>query len=55
MVKAAVFSLVLGLLPVTLAGMYGQPVVNLDAKTFKKVMASEHAAVREDISDQALT
>lgn len=27
------------------AGMYGEPVVNLDAKTFKKVMATEHAAV----------
>jgi hypothetical protein len=28
------------------AGMYGQPVINLDAKTFKSVMATEHAAVR---------
>ena len=27
------------------AGMYGPPVVNLDAKTFKTVMATEHAAV----------
>lgn len=27
------------------AGMYGEPVVNLDARTFKKVMATEHAAV----------
>ncbi|WWD18130.1 protein disulfide-isomerase domain [Kwoniella shandongensis] len=27
------------------AGMYGQPVLNLDAKTFKKVMATEHAAM----------
>ena len=30
------------------AGMYGQPVVNLDAKTFKTVMATEHAAVSPD-------
>ena len=28
-----------------LAGMYSQPVVNLDSKTFKTVMATEHAAV----------
>lgn len=27
------------------AGMYGEPVVNLDAKTFKSVMSSEHASV----------
>ena len=27
------------------AGMYEKPVVNLDAKTFKTVMATEHAAV----------
>lgn len=27
------------------AGMYNAPVVNLDAKQFKKVMANEHAAV----------
>ena len=28
------------------AGMYGDPVINLDAKSFKKAMATEHAAVR---------
>jgi hypothetical protein len=28
-----------------LAGMYGDPVINLDAKSFKKAMATEHAAV----------
>ncbi|WVQ97226.1 hypothetical protein IAU59_004336 [Kwoniella sp. CBS 9459] len=27
------------------AGMYGQPVLNLDARTFKQVMANEHAAM----------
>jgi len=27
------------------AGMYGDPVINLDAKDFKKAMATEHAAV----------
>jgi protein disulfide-isomerase A6 len=27
------------------AGMYGDPVVNIDAKDFKKAMATEHAAV----------
>jgi hypothetical protein len=27
------------------AGMYGDPVINLDAKSFKKAMATEHAAV----------
>lgn len=27
------------------AGMYGDPVMNLDAKDFKKAMATEHAAV----------
>ncbi|KAK8865691.1 protein disulfide-isomerase domain [Kwoniella newhampshirensis] len=27
------------------AGMYGQPVLNLDAKTFRTVMATEHAAM----------
>jgi hypothetical protein len=25
--------------------MYGDPVINLDAKSFKKAMATEHAAV----------
>lgn len=39
-------ALALSLLPLSAyAGMYGQPVVNLDAKTFKQVMAAEHAAV----------
>lgn len=39
-------ALLLGLLPLgAYAGMYGQPVVNLDGKTFKQVMATEHAAV----------
>jgi hypothetical protein len=28
-----------------LAGMYGDPVISLDAKSFKKAMATEHAAV----------
>ena len=28
-----------------IAGMYGDPVINLDAKSFKKAMATEHAAV----------
>lgn len=28
------------------AGMYGQPVLHLNSKTFKSVMANEHAAVR---------
>jgi protein disulfide-isomerase A6 len=28
-----------------LAGMYGDPVINLDAKSFKKAMATEHASV----------
>ena len=28
-----------------LAGMYSDPVINLDAKSFKKAMATEHAAV----------
>jgi hypothetical protein len=28
-----------------LAGMYADPVINLDAKSFKKAMATEHAAV----------
>lgn len=27
------------------AGMYGDPVINLDAKSLKKAMATEHAAV----------
>jgi protein disulfide-isomerase A6 len=27
------------------AGMYGDPVINIDAKDFKKAMAKEHAAV----------
>lgn len=31
--------------PLAAAGMYDKPVVNLDAKQFKKVMANEHAAV----------
>lgn len=43
---------VLSLLPLSAhAGMYGQPVVNLDAKTFKTVMANEHAAVSLCVSD----
>jgi hypothetical protein len=34
------------LLPFTVqAGFYGAPVLNLDAKDFKKAMATEHAAV----------
>jgi hypothetical protein len=45
MVKLTLASVLLGLFPVAWAGMYGQPVVNLDSKTFKKVMATEHAAV----------
>ena len=45
MVSLSLASIVLGLTPlVAYAGMYGQPVVNLDAKTFKTVMATEHAA-----------
>jgi protein disulfide-isomerase A6 len=31
--------------PSAFAGMYGNPVINLDAKDFKKAMATEHAAV----------
>lgn len=31
--------------PGALAGMYGQPVVNLDGKTFKQALSVEHAAV----------
>lgn len=27
------------------AGMYREPAIELDAKTFKKVMAKEHASV----------
>ena len=43
---AAALTLTLSFLPyATSAGMYSQPVVNLDAKTFKSVMAEEHAAV----------
>lgn len=33
-----------------LAGMYGDPVINLDAKSFKKAMATEHAAVCSEAS-----
>ncbi|WWC87965.1 protein disulfide-isomerase domain [Kwoniella dendrophila CBS 6074] len=33
------------LLPFAQAGMYGQPVLNLDAKSFKQAMATEHAAM----------
>ncbi|WVQ71158.1 protein disulfide-isomerase domain [Cryptococcus sp. DSM 104548] len=33
------------LLPLTYAGMYPQPVLHLDSKSFKKVMANEHAAM----------
>lgn len=36
---------ILALATLAEAGMYGQPVVNLDAKTFSKAMATEHAAV----------
>ncbi|WVR05653.1 protein disulfide-isomerase domain [Kwoniella sp. DSM 27419] len=43
---SATFALAAAVLPFTVqAGMYGQPVVNLDSKTFKKVMANEHAAM----------
>lgn len=35
------------LLPISAyAGMYGQPVLHLNSKTFKSVMVNEHAAVR---------
>lgn len=35
------------LLPISAyAGMYGQPVLHLNSKTFKSVMANEHAVVR---------
>ncbi|WVN85459.1 uncharacterized protein L203_100605 [Cryptococcus depauperatus CBS 7841] len=38
--------LVAALLPLSVyAGMYGQPVLHLDSKTFKSVMATEHAAI----------
>ncbi|TYJ55893.1 protein disulfide-isomerase domain [Cryptococcus floricola] len=33
------------LLPLAYAGMYAQPVLHLDSKSFKKVMANEHAAM----------
>lgn len=36
---------ILALLPGALAGMYGKPVINLDAKTFKQAMSVEHASV----------
>jgi hypothetical protein len=36
------------------AGMYGQPVVNLDARTFKQALSVEHAAVSRKFSICAL-
>ena len=36
---------ILILAPGVLAGMYGKPVINLDAKTFKQAMSVEHASV----------
>ncbi|KLT45635.1 hypothetical protein CC85DRAFT_112635 [Cutaneotrichosporon oleaginosum] len=33
--------------PLALAGMYAKPVINIDAKEFKKVMGKEHAAVSQ--------
>lgn len=39
-------AILLALAPGALAGMYGKPVINLDAKTFKQAMSVEHAAVR---------
>ena len=49
MVALTLASILLGLIPMSaFAGMYGQPVVNLDAKTFKSVMATEHAAVSKN-------
>ncbi|ORY24662.1 thioredoxin-like protein [Naematelia encephala] len=44
MVLSSLLSLAL-LVPVAYAGMYGQPVVHLDARTFKTAMATEHAAM----------
>ncbi|WVW80353.1 protein disulfide-isomerase domain [Kwoniella bestiolae CBS 10118] len=38
-------ALATALLPLAQAGMYGQPVLNLDAKSFKQAMATEHAAM----------
>ncbi|WWD05512.1 protein disulfide-isomerase domain [Kwoniella europaea PYCC6329] len=37
--------LAVALLPFAQAGMYGQPVLNLDAKSFKQAMSTEHAAM----------
>jgi protein disulfide-isomerase A6 len=36
------------------AGMYGQPVVNLDARTFKQALSVEHAAVSRKSRTHAL-
>ncbi|WWC68438.1 protein disulfide-isomerase domain [Kwoniella pini CBS 10737] len=38
-------ALAAALLPLVQAGMYGQPVLNLDAKSFKQAMSTEHAAM----------
>ncbi|RXK42578.1 protein disulfide-isomerase domain [Tremella mesenterica] len=37
--------LLASVVPPALAGMYAEPVVHLDAKTFKKAMATEHASM----------
>jgi protein disulfide-isomerase A6 len=43
------------LAPSVWAGMYGKPVINLDAKTFKQAMSVEHASVRANLSSQKST
>ncbi|WWC60512.1 protein disulfide-isomerase domain [Kwoniella dejecticola CBS 10117] len=45
MLLALPIALAAALLPSVQAGMYGQPVLNLDAKSFKQAMATEHAAM----------
>ena len=43
--KMLLSAAILILAPGVLAGMYGKPVINLDAKTFKQAMSVEHASV----------
>lgn len=45
MIVRSILLVAAALAPTTLAGMYGQPVVHLDSKSFKKVMATEHASM----------
>ncbi|KAL7423661.1 hypothetical protein Q5752_001243 [Cryptotrichosporon argae] len=40
------------LLPLAYAGMYADPVVNLDAKSFRTVMSTEHAAVSHQVDSR---